>query len=177
MHPQQRFVCSLVDQNKENPTFPAHAAYTHAARGEAEDAEASGRLMLAIIDRHAAVLHLPLTFTLAEASRRLLAAAGERSSRPAPEGVHVEALGAAVTKLSFARPTQAVKPGAGGVAAAAGGGGGWCAFGDDILAAFAAAGGRDSGGDVLSEVRELALGWETGTCSCYGTNWVLLFFS
>ncbi|CBN78737.1 expressed unknown protein [Ectocarpus siliculosus] len=127
-------------------------AFTHAARGEAEDAEASGRLMLAIIDRHAAVLHLPLTFTLAEASRRLLAAAAERSSRPAPEGVHVEALGAAVTKLSFARSTQAVKPGAGGVAAATGGGGGWCAFGDDILAAFAGAGGGgDSGGDVLSE--------------------------
>lgn len=115
--------------------------YTCAARGELEEAEDSARLMLEIVDRHTAVLHLPLTFTLAEASRRLLKTTAERSGRPASRGVHVDALRVASTALSFGRPRQPAESGGFGAA----GIGGWCTFGDDIMAAFCKVGG--GGGD------------------------------
>lgn len=135
------------------PLVP-QTGYTHASRGELAEAEASARLMLEIIDRHAAVLHLPLTFTLAEASRRLLRATAEQSSRPALPGVHVDALRAARAQLCFARPRPPAKAGGGGGAGATSGGGGgsgggcWCAFGSEILSAFEKAAGGDGGGGL-----------------------------
>lgn len=100
--------------------------------------------MLEIVDRHAAVLHLPLTFTLAEASRRLLRTSAERSGRPALRGVHVDALRVASASLSFARPRQSVESGGFGAAGVTlGGSSGWCAFGGEILSAFDKVGGGD----------------------------------
>lgn len=111
--------------------------------------------MLEIIDRHAAVLHLPLTYTLAEASRRLLKTAAVRGGRPADAGLHADALRGARSTLVFA---ARVGGGGGGPAVAAagmaggGGGGGWCAFGDEIMSAFGRVCGGD-GGDSSAEVR------------------------
>lgn len=130
---------------------PPHTGYTHAARGELEEAEAAARLMLEIIDRHAAVLHLPLTFTLAEASRRLLKTAAERSARRPDPGLHSAALHGARATLVFARPGG----GGGGAVAAGRGGGGWCAVGDGIMAAFDRVCGGD-GEHASAEVRKEA---------------------
>lgn len=96
--------------------------------------------MLQIVDRNATVLHLPLTFTLAEASRKLLqhqrqqhakVTRGPRakySARP-----HLDYLRCARDNLVFARAPSV------GVTVSSdvhGSKGGWCAFGDAILAAF-----------------------------------------
>lgn len=109
--------------------------------------------MLEVIDRHAAVLHLPLTFTLAEASKRLLKTTAERTVRPADSGLHLDTLRGARSTLVFARPRGGGGDGGGAAAAAAGmAAGGWCAFGDEILAAFDRVCGGD-GGDASAEVR------------------------
>eukprot|EP00903_Cladosiphon_okamuranus_P010916 g10311.t1 len=110
--------------------------YTHAARGELEEAEAAARLLLQIIDQHAAVLHLPLTYTLAEASRSLIETTAERNGRPVDSGLHFDALRGARTALVFARPGGGGGGGGGGAEARGGGRGGWCAFGDEIMSAF-----------------------------------------
>ena len=117
------------------PTNPRNtrAGYTHAARGELEEAEAAARLMLNIIDTHPAMLHLPLTFSLAEASRRLVKATSERSGRPADSGQLSEVLRGARATLVFARPAAA---GSGSATAVAGGGGGAAAAGARLATRF-----------------------------------------
>eukprot|EP00752_Nemacystus_decipiens_P007849 g7012.t1 len=134
------------EQDPEHMVAILHGlkGYTCAARGELEEAEDAARLMLNVVDTHPAMLHLPLTYTLAEASRRLLKTTAERSSRPADSGQLSDVLRGARATLVFARPA------AGGGTAAAGGGGGWCAFGDEILSAFDRVSGGD-GGDVSGE--------------------------
>ena len=125
------------------------------ARDETEEAEASAKLTLAIIDRQPAVLHLPLTFTLAEASRRLLQQ--PRIGRPARRlGPSADALRAARSNLAFARPAVSTAKEAGGGGGGAGKGkmGGWCTFGDTIMAAFVKGGGG-GGGDISAEVRKM----------------------
>ena len=108
--------------------------------------------MLNIIDTHPAMLHLPLTFSLAEASRRLVKATSERSGRPADSGQLSEVLRGARATLVFARPAAAGSGSATAVAGGGGGGGGgWCAFGDEILSAFDRVSGGD-GGDASAEV-------------------------
>lgn len=112
--------------------------------------------MLQIIDQHAAVLHLPLTYTLAEASRRLVKTNAERSGRPADSGLHSNALRGARSTLVFARSAGGGGGGSGGggtAAAGGGGGGGWCAFGDEIMSAFDRVCGGD-GVDASPEVRK-----------------------
>lgn len=128
-------------------------------RDETEDAEASARLTLEVVDRHPAVIHLPLTFTLAEASRRLVDATTGRNARNALPPPHVEALRVARAGLIFARPG-----GEHGVDGVAGKGvsvgqrkvGGWCAFGDEIIAAFTKAG-SDAGRSSSPQVRLMLL--------------------
>lgn len=138
--------------------------YTHAARGELEEAEKSARLMLEIVDRHTAILHLPITFTLAEASRRLLRTTAERSGRPVLRGLHVDALHVASSTLSFGRPRQPSESGGFGAAGmAAGGISGWCMFGGEILAAFDRASGGDGGRHVAKVKGRFLCSW-TGCC-------------
>lgn len=119
-----------------------------------EEAEASAKLTLEIIDRHPAVIHLPLTFTLAEASMRLLQTRARRNARPAPVGLHVDALHVAKATLRFARPADAAQEtvGSGGREVGRRASGGWCVFGDAVLAAFDIGGGGDAG-QVSAEVR------------------------
>lgn len=136
--------------------------------------------MLEIIDRHAAVLHLPLTFTLAEASRRLLKATAERSGRPADTGLHSDALRGARSALVFSRPRGGGGGGAGGAGGVAdvaargngggGGRGGWCAFGDEIMSAFDRVCGGD-GGDSSAEVRKAVVLLEEACCMYVLAAW------
>lgn len=136
------------------------AGFTHALRDETDEATASAKLVLEVVDRHPAVIHLPLTFTLAEASRRLLDASSGRTPRNALHQPHVEALRVARAALVFARPGGERAGGGGGRGVAGsvmGGGqqrkaGGWCVFGDEIVAAFAQAG-SDAGGCSSPQVR------------------------
>ena len=130
--------------------YVAPSGYTHVARDEVEDAEASAKLALGIIDRHPAVLHLPLTFTLAESSRRLLQQ--PRIDRPSRRlGQCADSLRVARASLAFARPTGASGQEAGDDhGAEKGKTGGWCPFGDAIMAAFV----KRGGGDVSAEVNK-----------------------
>lgn len=124
-----------------------------------EEAEASAALTLEIIDGHPAVLHLPLTFTLAEASRRLLRSRPglvARGGFPAP---HVDTLRVARATLAFARSPQgrADESGTGGgpEVGRAVVGGGWCSFGDEILAAVGGGSDDDNdGGEASPTVRD-----------------------
>lgn len=98
-----------------------------------DDAEASATRTLEVVDRYPGVLHLPLTFALAEASRTLMNSRPGRSARASFPAAHVDALRVARASLAFARPAHASEGGLGG------GGrekaiGGWCAFGDAIVA-------------------------------------------
>lgn len=149
------------------------------ARDEIEDAEASAKLALGIIDRHRAVLHLPLTFMLAESSRRLLQQ--PRIGRPSRRlGLCADALRVARTSLAFARPTRAAAAPetAGGDDHGAGKGkvGGWCTFGDAIMAAFdKRGGGGGGGGDVSAEVTIYIYIFVRGTSICFVfTSWCCL---
>ncbi|CAN0520455.1 unnamed protein product [Ectocarpus sp. 12 AP-2014] len=98
--------------------------YVNAARGEVEEARISASLMLDIVDLHAAILHHPLTFTLAEASRRLLTEARGGTPRPVPATARI-ALENMRYIVGYARPEEP--------------GGGWSSFGHDILVPFTAA--------------------------------------
>lgn len=124
------------DPNTKNAYL--NTGYVNAARGEVEEARPSGNIMLAIVDRYAAILHHPLTFTLAEASRRLLTEERGGTSRPVrrlltearggtprpvPETARI-ALANARYMVGYARPEEP--------------GGGWSSFGNDMLATFAA---------------------------------------
>lgn len=91
-----------------------------------EKAASSAKLLLEVIDRHPAILHLPLTYTLAEASSRLVSVHG--GTFPT---TYVESLRVARASLVFARPAQPR-----GAAAVSTNRGSWCAFGDQILAEF-----------------------------------------
>lgn len=156
--------------------FMSHpAGYTHVARDEIDDAEASAKLALGIIDRHPAVLHLPLTFTLAEASRRLLQQ--PRIGRPSRRlGLCADALRVARSSLAFARPTRpAAAENVGGDVHGAGKGkiGGWCTFGDAVMAVFDKRGGGGGGGDVSTEVSKE---WSF-CCWCCGCAFGVLGYS
>ena len=102
------------------------AGYTQAARNEMEKAVSSAKLLLEVIDRHPAMLHLPLTYTLAEASSRLVSLHG--GTFPTS---YVESLRVARASLVFARPTQPR-----GDAAVSANRSSWCAFGDQIMSVF-----------------------------------------
>lgn len=136
------------------------AGYTHAARDETSEAAASAKITLEIINRHPAVLHLPLTYTVAEASRRLLfGRAGGYSHGSFPES-YVDPLVAARESLVFARPAQASEDGS------------WCDFGDSILAAFEKVAVCNNG-DVSPKVR-----WARGVCllCCMHCACFILYF-
>lgn len=75
-------------------------AYTQARRGELTDAEASARATLSAVDRDPAILHLPLTSTVADASKRILESAAGESAR--------KASGSLVTGPSARKVTAAV---------------------------------------------------------------------
>lgn len=113
-----------------------------------EKAAASAKLLLEVIDKHPAMLHLPLTYTLAEASCRLVSVHG--GTFPT---TYVESLRVARTSLVFARPAQSQ-----GDAAVSATRGSWCAFGDQILAVFdkgVAPGGGNGTGNITSKVRRV----------------------
>lgn len=91
-----------------------------------DKAVSSAKLLLEVIDRHPAMLHLPLTYTLAEASSRLVGVHG--GTFPTS---YVESLRVARASLVFARPAQSRED-----AAVSANRGSWCASGDQILAVF-----------------------------------------